>query len=210
MVGDWLKVGVNGRIWPIIKNYQPKYLEIAQKYRTFANQYGIIITKKHNNMENKKEIKPLSREFIFSDVPTWYVLCTNGQCQFQSSCLRYLAGSRIPEDKEIAMCVMPKTLKDGKCRWYDKRTVAVFASGFSHLYDKVMKMDYTKMRKAITSYLHGAKLYYEYKRGDRPLSPEQQQWIRDYVKSCGYDWEVEFDRYFEGYVYHHLALLDNK
>jgi hypothetical protein len=40
-------------------------------------------------------------------------------------------------------------------------------------------------------------------RGERALSPEDQQWIRDYVKSFGYDWEVEFDRYFKDYVYHH-------
>jgi hypothetical protein len=69
-----------------------------------------------------------------------------------------------------------------------------------------MTKDYTTMRKTITRYLHGAKMYYEYMRGERPLSPEQQQWIKDYVKSLGYDWEVEFDGYFEAYVYHHLAL----
>jgi hypothetical protein len=103
---------------------------------------------------------------------------------------------------------MPKTLKGGQCRWYDKRTVVVWAAGFSRLYDCVMKKDYTAMRKGLTRYLHGVKFYYEYKRGDRPLSPEQQQWIRNFVKSYGYEWEVPFDSYFEAYAYHHLALLD--
>ena len=99
---------------------------------------------------------------------------------------------------------MPKVLKDGKCRWYDRRKVVVWASGFAHLYDCVMKKDYTSMRKGITSYLHGPKTYYEYMRGERPLSPEQQQWIQDFVKSFGYEWEVPFDRYFEAYEYHHV------
>ena len=44
---------------------------------------------------------------------------------------------------------------------------------------------------------------------DYPLSPEEQQWIRNYVKSFGYDWEVEFDRYFEDYVYHHQEILSD-
>jgi hypothetical protein len=157
-------------------------------------------------MENNKEIKPLADAFDFSAVPSWYVLCTNSQCPLRDVCLRFMAGENAPESMEVATCVMPKTLKDGNCRWYDKKTVLVYAAGFSHLYDRVMKKDYTSMRKAITQYLHGAKLYYEYMRGERPLSPKQQQWIRNYVKSRGYDWEVEFDSYFEGYVYHHLAL----
>ena len=157
-------------------------------------------------MEMKKEIKKLSHEFNFADVPNWYVLCNNNHCPLREDCLRFLAGSHAPDNLEIATCVMPKTLKDDKCRWFEKKTVAVYATGFSHLYDCVMTKDYTTMRKTITRYLHGAKMYYEYMRGERPLSPEQQQWIKDYVKSLGYEWEVEFDGYFEAYVYHHLAL----
>ena len=149
-------------------------------------------------MDSNKDIKPLKRQFDFTDVPSWYVLCTNNQC---------LAAQNAPDHLEIATCVMPKTLKGGQCRWYDKRTVVVWAAGFSRLYDCVMKKDYTAMRKGLTRYLHGVKFYYEYKRGDRPLSPEQQQWIRNFVKSYGYEWEVPFDSYFEAYAYHHLALL---
>lgn len=29
-------------------------------------------------------------------------------------------------------------------------------------------------------------IHYAYKRGERALSPEEQQWIRNYVKSFGY------------------------
>lgn len=155
-------------------------------------------------MDNKKEIIPLSQTNDYSDVPSWYVLCTNGLCPFQGSCLRYQVAAWAPESMETATCVMPKVLKDGKCRWYDRRKVVVWASGFAHLYDCVMKKDYTSMRKGITSYLHGPKTYYEYMRGERPLSPEQQQWIQEFVKSFGYEWEVPFDRYFEAYEYHHV------
>ena len=116
-------------------------------------------------MDANKDIKPLKRQFDFSDVPSWYVLCTNNLCPMQTSCLRFLAAQHAPDNLEIARCVMKK--------------------------------DYTSMRKGLTSYLHGVKFYYEYKRGDRPLSPEQQQWIRQFVKSYGYDWEVPFDSYYE-------------
>ena len=45
-------------------------------------------------MDNKKEIIPLSQTNDYSDVPSWYVLCTNGLCPFQGSCLRYQVASR--------------------------------------------------------------------------------------------------------------------
>lgn len=84
------------------------------------------------------------------------------------------------------------------------------AVGFSHLYDRVLKQDYTAMRKSITHYLHGTKMYYEYKRGDRPLNPEQQEWIRQLVKSYGYDWEVPFDGYMETYKFGNAPMPTDK
>lgn len=115
--------------------------------------------------------------------------------------MRFHAGSQAPDSLESAHCVMPNTLKDGRCRWFDLKMIVVNAYGFSHLYDQVLKRDYTSMRKSITNYLHGTKMYYEYKRGERPLSPEQQQQIQLIVNNFGYDWEVVFDRYAEAYKY---------
>lgn len=174
---------------------------------TFVAEFGYRQNKHHRFMENNNTIIPLSEEFDFTKVPSWYVLCTNAQCPLRDDCLRYLAGQHAPDDLETALCVMPKTLKDGQCRWFDRKKVQVCALGFTHLYDRVLKKDYTTMRKTITAYLHGAKMYYEYKRGERILSQQQTQWIRNYVKSKGYDWDVPFDSYMEDYEYHHLAAL---
>lgn len=154
-------------------------------------------------MENSNNVTRLNAEFDYSQVPSWYVICTNESCPLREDCMRFIAGSNAPESTEIAMCVMPKTLKDGHCRLYDKKTVVVMAKGFTTLYDKVMKKDFTRMRKAITQYLHGAKMYYEYKDGRRALTPEQQNWIRNFVKSQGYEWEVKFDHLSESYVFRH-------
>ena len=159
-------------------------------------------------MDNYKKDTRISKDFDFSKVPSWYALCTNNDCPLKADCLHYLAAQNAPEDLETAKCVMPKMLKNGECRWFDRIEIGVWAAGFTHLFDKVMKKDYTIMRKSITNYLHGARIYYEYKRGERALSPEEQQTIRNYVKSMGYDWEVEFDRYFEQYVFHHREVKE--
>ena len=102
---------------------------------------------------------------------------------------------------ETCRCVLPHTLKNGHCRWFDKIKVMTMAVGFSHLYDNVLKSDFTSMRKTITAYLHGVKFYYQYMRGERPLTPAQQQGIRDIIKSYGYDWDVPFDGYHKAYCF---------
>lgn len=150
-------------------------------------------------METNIDIKPLSEKFDFSEVPGWYVLCFNAGCPLHKDCLRYLAGANVPESMDTAKCVLPHKGRDGQCRWFDMTAVVTMASGFSHLYDKVLKADYTSMRKTITAYLHGTKQYYQYMRGERPLTPEQQDGIRKIVSSYGYDWEVPFDRFYRAY-----------
>ena len=154
------------------------------------------------------DIIPLTETFDFTTVPSWYVLCTNSECPLRKDCLRYLAGSNAPDSLESALCVMPATLKNGQCRLFDEKKVVVKAYGFSLLYEHVLKKDYTAIRKSITKYLHGAKMYYEYKRGERFLKPEQQQWIRELLKSFGYEWEVPFDRCIKDYDYRAASPID--
>ena len=150
----------------------------------------------------KKNTKKASiASFDFSDVPSWYALCTNSGCPMCGDCLRYLAASYAPETKETAYCVMPSVMKGEKCRWLDRKSVVLHALGFSKLFDHVKKCDFTRMRKMLTDYLHGNKMYYQYMRGERPLSPAQQQWIRDFMASQGYPDDVVFDGYKEVYVF---------
>ena len=158
-------------------------------------------------MDTNIKVTRLTSEFDYSQVPSWYAICTNDNCPLKQDCLRYLAGANAPESLEMALCVMPRMAKDGHCRLYDKKTVVVMAAGFTTLYNQVLKKDYTSMRKTITAYLHGAKMYYEYKDGRRALNPEQQSWIRDFVAKMGYHFEVKFDRFFEAYIFHHPVTL---
>ena len=54
-------------------------------------------------MDSNKDIKPLKRQFDFTDVPSWYVLCTNNQCPMQTSCLRFLAAQNAPDHLWLRM-----------------------------------------------------------------------------------------------------------
>lgn len=153
----------------------------------------------NEDMEDTRDIQALDNDFDYSAVPDWYTLCFNADCPLRGDCLRFLTGSHAPETLESSRCVLPHTLKSGQCRWFDKIEVVTMAAGFARLYDRVLKRDYTPMRKSITALLIGTRQYYEFKRGERGLDPGRQEAIRRIVRGFGYDWDVPFDRYYKAY-----------
>ncbi|MBQ3632142.1 MAG: hypothetical protein II949_13040 [Prevotella sp.] len=137
----------------------------------------------------------------FEDVPRGWALCFNNECPLRSECLRHQAGTLIPDTMTIAVSVTEKALADGQCQHFAPAETATFARGFTHLYDHVRQADYTALRKAMTAYLHGKRIYYEYKRGERLLSPAEQQWIARLFARYGYEDAPVFDGYEQHYVF---------
>lgn len=135
--------------------------------------------------------------FSWKDVPSGWALCFNQSCPLHEHCLRYQAGVLAPPDLTVTRCVTPRVLTGERCKVYASMEPVKIARGFSTIYQNVLKRDYTSLRKYMTSLLSGKRYYYEYKRGERPLSPEQQSDIRQLFESFGYKDSVHFDSYEE-------------
>ncbi|MBP3286524.1 MAG: hypothetical protein J6M15_06265 [Prevotella sp.] len=135
--------------------------------------------------------------FSWKDVPSGWALCFNQSCPLHEHCLRYQAGVLAPPDLTVTRCVTPRVLTGERCKVYASMEPVKMARGFSTIYQNVLKRDYTSLRKFMTSLLSGKRYYYEYKRGERSLSPEQQSDIRQLFGSFGYKDSVHFDSYEE-------------
>ena len=135
--------------------------------------------------------------FSWKDVPSGWALCFNQSCPLHEHCLRYQAGVLAPPDLTVTRCVTPRVLTGERCKVYASMEPVKMARGFSTIYQNVLKRDYTSLRKFMTSLLSGKRYYYEYTRGERSLSPEQQSDIRQLFGSFGYKDSVHFDSYEE-------------
>ena len=67
------------------------------------------------------------------------------------------------------------------------------ATGFTHPGNRRMHQAFVVMRHLLTPYLHGNGVYYLYRNGQRWLSPQQQEDIRQMFRDAGYKDEVKFD-----------------
>ena len=167
------------------------------------------IRKNKTIMETNNNMIPQNGGFDFAAVPKRYTLCYHEGCPLHENCMRFFTAAHAPENLEVRRCVLPTAEKNGHCRWHDPIETVTMAEGFTGLYDKVLKDDYTPMRKRITAYLRGVKQYYQYMRGERPLSPAQQQGLQQIVRDFGYDWDVPFERYFQAYHFGNPPVIED-
>lgn len=133
--------------------------------------------------------------FDFSKVSPMTALCFNEQCGRKQECMRYMVGQQIPKDHERGLSIYPNALHEGSCKHFREFRVIEAAYGFGDIFANVATKHAPEMRRKMEHYLGGHGTYYRYKNGERPLSPEQQEWIRSLFESYGYDRNVEFCNY---------------
>jgi hypothetical protein len=143
----------------------------------------------------------------YSQVPDGFLLCLNTKCLRANNCLRQMAGEIVPAEEERIKIVNPKyiaTLSDD-CAYYYSSEKVRYARGFIKL---LGNLPYRKMRAVIRQLIisFGQTTYYRIRKGERLLSPAEQQEILNIIKSSGIDQPQEFDAYIEGYHWEPLLL----
>lgn len=129
------------------------------------------------------------------DVPAWFPVCINKECPRCGECLRYRCAQVLSPENETVFCVSPSQWESDGCRHFVDGQPIRMARGFTKLFDQVLTKHAASLRLDLTALLHGVRIYYEYKRGKRLLTPDEQAEIRRIVRHYGYEWEVSFDGY---------------
>ena len=73
------------------------------------------------------------------------------------------------------------------------------AYGFNTMLNDLKRKDEELLRGMITDYLGSNTTYYKFNRGEKLLTPEQQEWILALFRKYGYTGEKEFEGY--RYIY---------
>lgn len=136
----------------------------------------------------------------FSIVPSGYTMCLNRECLKAATCLRQMAEQSAPADIVRWNVISPKYLAnlEGTCSHYRSSQKVRYAKGFTKMLEN---LPHKQMRIAIsqlTNYF-GRTHYYRVRKGERLLSPTDQQKILNLFKNCGASHPQEFDKYVEEY-----------
>ncbi|MCR5711598.1 MAG: DUF6078 family protein [Prevotella sp.] len=141
----------------------------------------------------------VENDFIFNENTGNFLMCFNRECTTCSECLRYVVGQQISQKRTWGLTVFPNALHDGMCEYFQKAELVELAYGFHKLYAGVPKHLRSSLRHDITGFLGSVGSYYRYDKGERKLSPEQQEVIKGYMAEYGSQEERPFEHYEIGY-----------
>lgn len=143
----------------------------------------------------------MDNDFNFKQVPYNWPLCYVAECSRKDECLRHQAYLRIPSGLTCRPCVMPTALLKSPCPHFHPIRKVRMAVGFRNIVSELKEKDLHTIRIEMTTYLGSPATYYRYKRGEKLLTPAQQERIKKILQRHGYTSEVRFDFYRDTYEF---------
>ena len=130
-----------------------------------------------------------------------YTVCFAAQCPLKDRCLRWKVGQQMPDTKSSYHCVNPhyQDVATEHCPLYRQSEKVQFAQGMMHIFNADMPRRVEPYVRSNLIASHCKTYYYEYRNGERLISPAIQEEIRDLFREAGWNQEVHFDSYVEDY-----------
>ena len=130
-----------------------------------------------------------------------YTVCFAAQCPLKDRCLRWKVGQQMPDTKSSYHCVNPhyQDVATEHCPLYRQSEKVQFAQGMMHIFNADMPRRVEPYVRSHFIASHCKTYYYEYRNGERLISPAIQEEIRDLFREAGWNQEVHFDSYVEDY-----------
>ena len=141
-------------------------------------------------------------EDILREKAKTYLVCYQDQCPLHSHCLRWQAAQYVPDRLFSVRCVNPKYqgCATEACPAYRSDQPQRIPVGMVKFYDAMPG----KMVRAIKGQLierFSRVVYYQYRRGERDITPAIEQEIARICQECGWTAAPQYDGYTEKLIW---------
>lgn len=142
----------------------------------------------------------MTKTINYSMVPTYYAQCQNDQCNKAEICLRYLAHQAMPNTVASYHVVNANYVNghESECSYYRSNTPEQFAKGFIQLLNRMPHKEMTLFQDKMIKHFSKAS-YYRMRKGERLISPAEQQYILKLTGNSGHNIESLFDEFVTNY-----------
>lgn len=141
------------------------------------------------------------KEIFKEKAVSGYTVCFAAQCPLKERCLRWKVGQQMPDTKSSYHCVNPhyQDVATEHCPLFRQSEKVQFAQGMMHIFNANMPRRVEPYVRSNLISSHCKTYYYEYRNGERLISPAIQEEIRELFREAGWNEEVHFDSYVEDY-----------
>lgn len=140
------------------------------------------------NMNNEEQ------EIVFREKAASYIVCFIDQCPLRQECLRWLVGQHVNPSLTTYKSVNPRNPEHGgeQCKMFRKKVRVMMKRGFKNMYhDMPGHLESVIRSLLITKW--GRKHYFEMRKGDRLITPSQQDDVVRICKKCGWTGPIVYD-----------------
>ena len=121
----------------------------------------------------KQDNKTKTQEEIFRDKVDHYIVCFLDHCPLHEQCLRWLVGQHADPTRVVYSSINPRN------------------PNYACEHDMPGYMERSIRRRLIN--LFGHKQYFEMRKGDRLITPAQQQQIQDTCRAHGWQGPINYE-----------------
>ena len=134
---------------------------------------------------------------IYLTMPHDYTVCEHHDCPRAASCLHQIAYGKLIESKQFLRLINPKNCsKNDQCKYFRDSQPVAYTKGFKEFQKKMFPQQYEKFMSILVNQF-GYNPYFERRRGDRPMPPQEQEIVLDALRKAGIQEEMKFDDYVE-------------
>lgn len=133
----------------------------------------------------------------YKEPPKNYPVCGLEDCPWAASCLHRQAFLKLIETEDFLRLINPQHCDtNSNCKYYRNSTPVLFARGFVNFQQNMFPNQYQTFMRLLIAHF-GRNPYFERRRGDYPLTPEEQEIILKALRQAGVTEELRFDSYEE-------------
>ena len=142
----------------------------------------------------------MKETFDYNKVPYRFCMCIASNCTKAKTCLRNIALEHVPLSERDINILNPKLIIGNydSCQYYLDNQKIRYAKGFIGIMNSLPH----KIHNLAITYLQGmfnGRNYYRVRKGERLLSPEEQERVLNLLNRIGAQGPLEFDAYIEDY-----------
>lgn len=133
----------------------------------------------------------------YTSLPKDYPVCEHSSCPMAATCLHQTAYSTLMEHEEYLQLINPsRCSKNESCIYYRDSKPVTYARGFTNFQKRMFPDQYSRFMLICIKHW-SRNPYFERRRGERSLPPDEQVFILNALKTVGVTEDMKFDSYEE-------------
>ena len=156
----------------------------------FCN-FAVITISYNSYMKKSNEQREAD---VLREKANHYLICFLDRCPLRDRCLRYLVGQHASSEPWAHTSINPlhAGVQTAECAMFRPNVRVVKKKGMMHFYHDMPGYMENNIRQALIR-LFKRTYYFEMRRGDRLITPEQQQQIEQVCRRHGWQGELNYD-----------------